>query len=360
MRAKKITVTDLAQLAGVSRATVSRVLNDNPNVNNEVRSKVLQAIEKSGYQRVNKTENASKLDKVLVIGEEIVLLSTNHFYEPIIRRLQELALERNLDLEFFIGDLKRDLNKLKNLLASAHDVIVIGTDDIDLMDLLAQYQVNVVLLNAIDPKLRFTSVMPDNEIGAFIATNYLIEKGHRNIKFLTSNVKHAMLFRTEGFYRALIKNGVPFSFDRSIIDLHLLADKIDPSGKLKNKLMHGSTTVDFSASLFYDYMIEHDYFKDVTAVFCMCDEIAVGLIKKFKEYGIRVPEDISVIGFDDITLSSITMPPLTTINSHVSGMPDEAFSLLERGNSGRVLPENMPLRVILPVTLIERGSVKSL
>ncbi len=121
--------------------------------------------------------------------------------------------------------------------------------------------------------------------------------------------------------------------------------------------MEGRIGFDFGISHFYDYLISQGYFDDTQAVFCICDLAALGLIDKFKEQGIKVPEDISVVGFDDLTISSIVEPALTTINSNTQDLASLTFALLSR-----ILTEKIkhPLRVCQEVKLIERDSVLDL
>lgn len=353
---KKITVSVLSELTGVSRATVSRVLNNNSNVNESVRQKVLAAIEETGYQRSG-SNPYGKVSKVTLVSDDATLLTNNHFYEPILQSLKQEASLAHLSLDFKISNRLKDPKSFHEFLGKPEAIILIGSDRLELINAICELQVPTVLLNATDPLMRLCSVLPDYEFGAFLLTNYLIKKGHRKIKLLTANVKHSVFQRTDGFLRALNLYHIPYTYEHNIIDVVTLADKVDPSGKLYHDIVEGRIGFDFGISHFYDYLIENDYFKDTSAVFCICDLAALGLIDKFKEHGIKVPEDLSVVGFDDLTISSIVEPPLTTINSNTEDLARLTFSLLSR-----ILTENIkhPLRLCQEVKLMERNSVLDL
>lgn len=353
---KKVTVTQLSELTGVSRATISRVLNNNANVRPEVRKKVLAAIEETGYIK-DRSSPGSRISSITLLGDDSTLLTSNHFYEPIIQTLKQETALHNIQLDFKINNSLKRPDSYEKILGSAEAVIVIGTDRLDLINAVCRRGVPAVMLNAIDPLMRLSSVMPDNEFGSFALTNHLIDKGHRKIKILTANIKHSTYQRTEGFLRALKMRGIHASYEDNVIDVAQLADKVDPSGVLKDDIFEGRIGFDFGISRFFDYLIEHDCFADTTAVFCICDVAAIGLINKFIECGISVPQDISVASFDDLSFSSLIEPPLTTINTHNQELARTAFNLLCDLINDKV---KHPVKIYQQVELIERQSVRDL
>ncbi len=354
----KITISTLAEMSGVSRATVSRVLNDHASVNNEAREKVMAAVKASGYCRaLPRTRIAMRFNQVTIISDEHTPFVEGSYLDAILRVLRDEAEHLGISCNFVGRDLALERKRLDEILSRAQAVIVVGSDNLELINQIKLYELPTVIFNGSDPQMELNSLTPDSENGMMLLGNYLMERGHTKACILNAHIKHAMRERSYGFARAFDEAGVPFDRKRQIIDLCAIAPLVDPSGALYHSLMSRQGGVDFGAAKMLPYLIDHHYFDGMTAIACVCDATAISVIKALQERGIKVPEDISVTGFDDIVLSSMMTPALTTIHIDFQNMAKTAFSMLIRSASGSF---PMPVRAYTAVTIKERASVRNL
>lgn len=354
----KITISTLAQMSGVSRATVSRVLNDHASVNAEAREKVMAAVKASGYCRTLPRQRiALRFNQVTIISDEHTPFVEGSYLDVILRVLRDEGEHLGISCNFVGRDLALDRKRLAEILAQAQAVIVVGSDNLELINQIKQYDLPTIIFNGSDPKMELNSLCPDSENGMMLMGNYLMAQGHTKACILNAHIKHAMRERSYGFARAFDEAGVPFNRNRQIIDLCEIAPKVDPTGELYHNLMSRQGGVDFGASKMLPYLLDHNYFEGMTAIACVCDATAISLIKALQERGLRVPDDISVTGFDDIVLASMMTPALTTIHIDFQNMAKTAFSMLIRSASGS-LP--MPVRAYSAVSIKERASVRNL
>ena len=354
----KITISTLAKMSGVSRATVSRVLNDHASVNEEARAKVMAAVKQSGYCRsLPRNRIALRFTQVTIISDEHTPFVEGSYLDIILRVLRDEAEHLGVSCNFVGRDLALDRKRLAEVLSKAQAVIMVGSDNLELIAQVKSYQLPTVIFNGSDPKMELNSLSPDSENGMMLLGNYLIAHGHTKACILNAHIKHAMRERSYGFAHAFDEAGVPFDRARQIIDLCAIAPLVDPSGVLYHQLMSRQAGVDFGASKMLPYLLDHNYFEGMTAIACVCDATAISLIKELQSRGIKVPEDISVTGFDDIVLASMMSPALTTIHIDFQNMAKTAFSMLIRSASGSF---PMPLRAYSAVTIKERASVRNL
>ena len=354
----KITISTLAKMSGVSRATVSRVLNDHASVNEEARAKVMAAVKQSGYCRsLPRTRIALRFTQVTIISDEHTPFVEGSYLDIILRVLRDEAEHLGVSCNFVGRDLALDRTRLAEVLSKAQAVIMVGSDNLELLNQVKSYQLPTVIFNGSDPKMEVNSLSPDSENGMMMLGQYLIARGHTKACILNAHIKHAMRERSYGFAHAFDDAGIPFDHSRQIIDLCAIAPLVDPTGQLYQQLMSRQAGVDFGAAKMLPYLIDHNYFEGMTAIACVCDATAISVIKAFQERGIKVPEDISVTGFDDIVLSSMITPALTTIHIDFQNMAKTAFSMLIRSASGSF---PMPIRAYSAVTIKERASVRQL
>jgi LacI family transcriptional regulator len=170
--------------------------------------------------------------------------------------------------------------------------------------------------------------------GGLMATQYLIDKGHRNIVFASPHVQKQGVIeeRLKGYRAALRKNGIPFS---------------------EKNLYQQEITIDEGLALGHTLSMRDD----ITAVFATADILAAGIIAGLTQAGRRVPQDVSIIGFDDIFLSSIISPPLTTIHQNAEEKGAVAAGIMMDHLEGKKFSSR---NIVMPVTLVERESVQSL
>lgn len=345
----------LSELSDVSRATVSRVLNDNGSVHPAARERVLEAIRRTGYVRGKaRVKMYVNFSRVSIVLDGVNPYLEGSYLDTILRALRDEAEILGITCQYINQEVVSNPQELDSKLSESEAVLMIGMDNPSLLENIKRYNLPTVIVNGSDPKMEFSSISPDNEMGAFTIANYLIDKGHVNSCFINAHIKHAMWERSDGFRRAFEIRGLPFDPQKQIIDLCKLAPHIDPSGTLYDDLVNRRVGNDFGVSRVMDYLIKNHYFDNVTAIACVCDAAAISAMKALKDAGYKIPEDISVTGFDDVAIASMTTPALTTISYDFHNVAKIAFSLLVRVASGNL---TTPLRTSAKVQLIERESV---
>jgi LacI family repressor for deo operon, udp, cdd, tsx, nupC, and nupG len=329
------TIKDVATLAAVSIATVSRVLNGNSNVSEETRARVLDAIRKLNYQPNALARNLrrSETRTITAIFPDLA----NTFFSRIIKGMEKVADERGFNI--LIGDTNNDpVKEMKfiNLLRERRtDGIIFTTARVDSRHIIEiSDKAPVVLACEYFPNIDIPSVGIDNVRAAYNATNYLIELGHKRIAHIGGPVNVILSHdRLKGYCMALEHNRI--QVDETLI-----------------------RTGTFYFDSGYEAMLSLlDVERRPTAVFAASDEMAIGAIKAIKEKGLRVPDDISVVGFDDIALAELVDLPLTTISQPVYKIGTTAMEMLTDLVAGRCLAHR---QIILEAKLVIRRSTAPL
>ncbi|MDY2799068.1 MAG: LacI family DNA-binding transcriptional regulator [Anaerobiospirillum succiniciproducens] len=354
----KVTVSLLAEMSGVSRATVSRVLNEHESVNEEARAKVLAAIKATGYSKHRTQIKISlRFTKVTIMCDEHGSAFEGSYFDTVLRCLHEEGQRLGIQCEFIGRDQMSVPSRLSAILAGSEAIIVLGSDSPEILHIIKRFKMPTVLINGIDPSMKICTISPDAEISFYNIANYLMDHGHQRVALLTAHVKHTMWERTSGFVRAFKLRGIPFDMNRQVIDLCDIANVADPSGQTLELLQTRRYGTDFCAARLLPYLIDHSYFDGYSAVACICDSTAMSLIRALKERGISVPHDISVTGYDDISLASMMTPALTTVNPDYKNLAKAAFNNLIRIAGGSV---PMIIRANTATSIIERGSVATI
>lgn len=328
---KKFTINDIARIAGVSKGTVSYVLNNKPGVSNEVREKILRIVEEFGY-KPNKIAQALAGKKTNFIALVIPDIS-DVFYAKIIKGVEK-TLSKN---GFFLNLYSTHANPEKE--HQVFDFLNSGfVDGIIVMAYHIEEKFIKKIINTGIPVVfidypfdnNVYSVIVDNEEGGFKATEYLISLGHKRIAFIHGS-KDAWDsdFRFKGYLKALEKYNIPFN------------EKLISRG-------------DFTREGGYKAVKELlNSGEEFTAIFCANDHMALGAIKALKEKELNIPEDISIIGFDNIEASALSNPPLTTIMQPIYQLGEMSAKILLKLLSGEKLEQK---KFLLKTQLIERKS----
>lgn len=290
----RVTMKDVARKAGVSQSTVSFVLNglEDMRISRDTRKRVMEAVEQLGY-RARGAGRPPKPTSVRVIGLMIDEIATSPFASISIEGVQEQAWKSNVIVEVVMtgGDAEYEAEVLKKW---AHDGVIgviygsILTREVAPPPSLAR--LGSVLLNCHDRESRFSSIVPAERRGGELATQALIEAGHRRIAFISGEPwMEASDQRMEGYERALRAAGIPV--DPSLI----VEGNFLPSGgrSATLALMSGDCRPD--------------------AIFCANDLMAVGCYEALKELGERVGESIAVMGYDDQEIAQHLSPALSTV-----------------------------------------------
>lgn len=304
---KRATVKDVADRAGVSRSTVSRVLSCPTLAKPITRAKVRRAIKELSYQPcpIARGLATGTVPFVHVLVSDI----RNPFYADLARGVEDVAREHGYAIVFANTDdsPKRELEYLEytNKLRFAGLIIMSAMGRVELKKAIIKLNRPVVLVNRKVPGLSTDTVILNNEYGGYLATKYLIDLGHKKICHLAGIQKSsASAERYQGFVKAMKDEGLD----------------IRQGAVLQGDLRLGSGEA-----------VGHRLIKEglkYTAVFSANDQMAIGLISAFEREGIRVPEDVSVIGFDDIAYARLPRIQLTTVRQPSYEMSRAAMNML--------------------------------
>lgn len=335
---KRITSQDVADLAGVSRTTVSLVLNNVQGfkISQETREKVFNAVETLGYVPDSAAQAlASRRTKAigLVMTRSPNHIATDAFLPQIVSGMLTAVRQNNLRLLIESVDAEHQEEAYLELaLAKRIDGMILSTPRIDDIALKSfeRVEIPMVLLGHI-PGSKLPSVDVDDRGAAKVAVDYLVSLGHKQIACITnaSSVYAASVDRVQGYKDALETAGINLD-----PELTLYADFDPASGYACMKSLLNSR-------------------KKFTAAFVASDSVAIGAKAALREAGLRVPEDVSMVGFDDIPWAQYTDPPLTTIRLPARQLAQQACETLIRLLKGEEINTQ---HLTLDADLIERNS----
>lgn len=340
---KKATIYDIAAAVGTSTATVSRVLsNSGYPVKDELRERILQTAERLNYAP-NMVGRMLKKNESRDIGVVIPTIS-NPFYTQLVLGIELEARRRgyNILLCNSFRETAAEKKYLESLYQKQVSGIILSSIDHnhDYLRHMKENGVQIVLVDQDIDDLQCSRVGFDYIKGGLVAVEHLIKMGHRNIAFLSSPLTRRSRKETmEGFMLALRNNEIEFRKENVIV------------AESEEESMSGTYEFENGKRLARKVL---DLPDRPTAVFAVNDMTAFGVINELLSCGIRVPEDISVIGFDNIELSSMIHPPLTTVNqpSYETGR-QACLLLLDSIDSGG----SEDVAMTLEPTLVIRNSV---
>lgn len=322
----KVTRADVAKLAGVSTATVSYVLNGSRNMSDKTRKLVLDAVEQLNYKpdMIARSMTKNETMQLSLMVNDI----TNPFYSEIVRGFELAAIERGYFVNVCTG-YKNINDYFENYIARRIDgVFVVATPhkfDLNKLYRLVDSGTKVVVSGNIEADLKkVSSIESDYIAGMKTAVNYLYDLGHREIAYLSGlSKKHKFDQKIEGYLTAVEQLGLPCGDS-------LLFDGKPPY----------STSVEDGYSMAKDLLASG---KTFTAVICLNDLMAMGAIAALEDASLRVPEDVSVVGFDDIMFARAWRPAITTMAVSKQEVGKRAFDLLytniKQGTTGYYLSQ---------------------
>jgi len=288
---RKITIKDVAEKAGVSRQTISRVINNKGDVNEGTRKRVLRIIEELGFQ-----PSLQARSMVTRMTNTIALLIpdiTNPFFSEIVRGIERTVRATQINVLLLSTD--EDVSREVSCIQLAQNYNVDGMilcsprlDDVNLRKLIPGARPVVLLNREIDPMDDVVSILVDAHTGGYTAAKYLLDLGHRRIGILVGpSHTDSGLERLAGYKKAFTDYGVPLD-DNLILHVDSRKDNIHDSAQLLIK-------------------------RKVTAILAYNDLVAAKVIQSCTEIDLEVPKDISVIGFDGVPISRLVNPRLTTM-----------------------------------------------
>ena len=334
------TLKDVAELAGVSAATVSYVLSGKRTISEETKARVLEAIEQLDYVPDLTARGLSMRDSKLIgvvvpqtePGER--LMFQNSFYSEVLGSIEYYARQKGYHILISATDANESyltLAKQRNL----DGIIVIGMYPDEFYHEMKKTQIPIVLIDSYCNDHYYHNIRIDDAYGSYLAARHLLEKGHRDIAFFAGQMKEngVMKIRLLGYQQALDEFHVEFR-DEYVFEGQInYQSGVELAGKL-TEIAPG-----------------------VTAIVAAADILAIGAVKGLYEAGKTVPGDYSVVGFDDLEISQYLTPGLTTVKQQISLKGQKAVDLLLKHIENPSLPKQ---EEILPLELVERGSVKKI
>jgi LacI family transcriptional regulator, purine nucleotide synthesis repressor len=335
----KTIMQDIARLAGVSPGTVSNALNNKKGVGKETRDKIFKIAQELGYDRSSNKEEC-KIIRLIIFKKHGYVVSDTPFFSVLIEGIErecraegyEILVSHIIHNEHDKGDIKELLNQ--NQVAG---VLLLATEmDEEDMGLFVEMNIPIVLIDSYFKEAEFDHVLINNVQGAYQAVKYLIENGHTEIGCLCSSkpIKN-FYYRHEGFKEALIESNLKINKEHEFF--------IEPTLEGAYRDMKE--------------ILKDNTIKLPTAYFAFNDIIALGAMRAMKEIGILIPEQVSIVGFDDMPFCEISSPRLTTIRVKKQYIGKTAVRRLIEKIAEQ---DEVNVKVEIATELIQRESVKSL
>ncbi len=336
MKKKTVTMSDIAKTMDISTVTVSKALGDKEGVSEELREKIKQKANEMGYRFSYASKSAKEgfTFNISIVVAKHFISDASAFYWVMYRHIVELLQKQNY---YGILDVISDSDQADKVMPNSvsdkkvDGVIVLGQFDDSYVSALYELDIPVVFLDFYSSDSRTDTILSDSFFGSYMLTNYLISCGHRNIGFLGSiNSTSSIQDRYLGYYKALLENGIPLR------DEWVIADR-------------GSDGMTFAH---FELPVQKP-----TAFVCNCDEAAYSLLNQLRSEGYLVPDDISIVGYDNHIYSTIANPRITTIDVDSKRMSREAVETIIK----KIRDKNYSRgRTLVTGKLILRDSVKIL
>jgi LacI family transcriptional regulator len=330
-----LTLEDIAKRAGVSRSTVSRVINSQQYVRQDVRERVLRVIEETGFHP-NIAARALASQRSWMIGLVLPRSVSSFFGDPYFPRLTQGIAQacnrHNITLGLFLVSTPEDENKLFPRISRKGflDGMLVQSGEMNdqLNERLVNLTVPIVVLGRPFQTNEVSYIDVDNVKASFDAVTHLIRQGRRNVGTITGPTSSTVgLDRKEGYLRAMLEHGL----------------------ELNSSLIMES---DFTEAGGYLAMQELLVAKP-DAIFAASDIMALGAMRAVHDAGLRVPEDIAFVGFDDLPFASLSQPALTTVHQPISKFGEKAVDILMELIENGTKPSR---RIIMDTELVIRDS----
>lgn len=332
---KKVSMEDIARIFNVSKVTVSKALNDKPGVSDELRQKIKTTAKAKGY-RLNSAARSLKTERVYNIGvliaERFIKDTASYYFGvwgQLTKKLSALGYSAIMETLTYENE-KQLVLPMMYTERKIDGLIILGQLRQEYLALFERFDIPVIFFDFYVKDSNVDSVVIDNFYSGYQVTNLLIKKGHTRIGFVgniysTSSIQDRFL----GYYRSLLEHKIPINFS------YIISDRND-EGQL------------------IDLQLPREM---PTAFICNNDQVAFYFINKLKEHNIRVPEDCSIVAFDNTIFSTIANPPITTVDTHVEELVEVVSKVIIKKIT---VPNKTYNRILVKASIIERESVKAL
>jgi len=339
----RITMAEIADQSGVSLSTVSLVLRDKPGVGSDTRQRVLEVARDLGYLPRNQTSpytpTLTNLGLILKADQDS-MPQANKFYSHVVAGIEMACRRQRVNLLYATMTVDEDSYPLElpRILVeedTANGLLLVGAFlNETLIRVVTRRSTPIVLVDAYATSDLYDAVVSDNFGGAYQAVTHLIQHGHRHIGLVGSHPEAypSIQERRNGYTRALKDNGIS---ERYLAECHII--NIEEMVEVTTDLLRSNP--------------------QITAIVGANDEAALAAMDVARDLGRQVPEDLSVVGFDNIDLAGCVSPTLTTMHVDKVGMGRLAVQLLVNRIEH---PESSPVRATIRPRLIERDSVRTI
>ena len=345
---ERVSIKDIARVAGVSYSTVSRALNNNPLISQEVRSRVQTLAQSMGYSP-NALAQGLLSRRTHSIGVIITTVS-DRFFVDVLKGVEEVAKAAGIGVFLAISnnDPDQEIKIIENFNRRRVDGVIVAASrlDSDYANRLEEIHIPIVVVNnqAEGDYQNLYSICVDDYAGGRLAMRHLFELGHRKIGYLGMVNRPASNHRRFiAYLDSLKEQGITPQESWTYIDQNMTA------GDLEGDILAGQSAA--------PALVE----AGLTALFCYCDTVAIGVMMACRRMNINIPGEISVVGFDDSDLCEIVSPPLTTILQPKYQMGQMAMHMLIACITKEEVEEHIvqPTLVIRESTAAPRSDGKS-
>ena len=344
MAEKRVTMSDMAEKLGISINAVSLALNDRVGVSEETRKKVLKLAEEIGYLDQNEKYTVAYATKNICLMLEHRFFRDMHFYGRMLLGAESAAREAGYDL--LVNSFAQNSEMIPACVENrkVSGIIVLGKIKDNHLTKLKSYGIPVVLVDHISLKETTDCIVTDNKSGTYKLTKYLIDQGFRKIGYF-GGIEYSPSVRERFWgYQEALQDFLGFdSFEKSIeyaerysmlngIEKYVIENDLEAMGKAFQSIK-----------------------EKPESLICSNDRLAIMLCQVLDNMGYQVPEDISIVGFDDIEMSKIVTPQITTVHVYKSAMGRKGVQrLIYRMEH----PKDEIEKVVMDVQIVERNSVK--
>lgn len=331
MAKKNVTMHDIAEALGVSTVSVSKAISGKEGVSAPVREQILKKAEELGYTYgKGEKEEAAKAHNIgIIVGEQFI--SKDAYYTGLYQKTMLMLAENGqIGLLEIVKRSTESALEAPTLVLShqVEGVIVLGQMSREYLEMLKSYRMPLLYMDFYDEEVQEDAVVSDSVYGSCILTNHLINNGHKKIAFVGSIMSTSSIMdRYIGYYKAMLHAGLPIS------DGWIVEDRDEQGEKI-------------------DLVLPDDM---PTAFVCNSDVAAFDLVNKLKKEGYSVPDDVSVVGFDNFIYSELSSPKITTYGVDVDAMIQNVVRIIVT----KIEDKNFFVgRVVVSGTMIRRQSVK--
>ena len=338
---KRVTMQEIADNLHLSKSLVSRALSNKYGVNEKTKALILHEASRLHYQGGGASHSSKTPGKVITVYmQRYTLTGDVNFGSRIVSGIERAISKRYLQMNLVLVDDCAVLDLADRARNSFGIIVCSGIEGL-LLEQLQKLGIPIVMIDPISIGYQINCIFADNYAGTYDITSYLIRHGHRRLLFLgDSSYSYAFLQRFHGF-NDCVRDHASLGVQGSAITGKSGLPRTDmASGFNRNALIQ---------------LLDRGY--DATAIVCANDPTALCTYDILKARGLRIPEDISIVGFDNVVDTANTEPPLTTLNISKHQLGESAVSMLADNN----LIQNSPYCIqLLGVTIVERQSVRTI